>query len=70
MRIILSIDLTHKRCHRQVDINNVFLHGDLTEEVYMVQPPSFEEIASDGSTLGVQTSEGSLLFKTSTTNMV
>ena len=33
--IILSLAVMHHRSVRQLDINNVFLNGELTEDVYM-----------------------------------
>lgn len=44
VRIVLFLSLTHKWCLCQVHINNVFLHVELTEEVYVVKPPGFEQI--------------------------
>lgn len=51
VHLFLSLAITHNWQHRQVDINNAFLKGDLSEDVYMLQPLGFEKHASDGSML-------------------
>ncbi|XP_015944045.1 uncharacterized protein LOC107469175 [Arachis duranensis] len=43
IRIILTIVLFYKWQIKQLDFNNAFLNGDLTELVYMKQPPSFQQ---------------------------
>jgi hypothetical protein len=42
IRIILSIVVSRGWCLRQLDVQNVFLHGILEEDVYMKQPPCYE----------------------------
>ena len=41
IRLFISLAATHGWDLHQLDIKNVFLHGDLAEEVYMEQPPRF-----------------------------
>ncbi|KAG8478662.1 hypothetical protein CXB51_028525 [Gossypium anomalum] len=43
IRVVLALAVKFGWQLRQVDINNAFLNGDLSEEIYMVQPPSFEQ---------------------------
>ncbi|KAE8657094.1 hypothetical protein F3Y22_tig00116997pilonHSYRG00993 [Hibiscus syriacus] len=51
LNVILSIAVSNKWPLRHVDVNNAFLHGDLTEEVFMQQPPGFEQFDEDGTRL-------------------
>jgi Reverse transcriptase (RNA-dependent DNA polymerase) len=41
IRLVLSIAISHNWSIRQFDVQNVFLHGDFLEPVYMDQPPGF-----------------------------
>ena len=42
IRIVLTIALSFKWKIRQLDVHNAFLHGTLDEQVFMKQPPGFE----------------------------
>lgn len=43
IRLVVSIALSNQWCLRQLDINNAFLNGELSEVVYMRQPKGFED---------------------------
>ena len=41
IRLILSLALSNGWPLKQIDVNNAFLHGQLTEQVFMQQPAGF-----------------------------
>jgi hypothetical protein len=43
VHLVLSLTVSHGWSLRQVDVSNDFLHGFLSEDVYMQQPPGFED---------------------------
>jgi hypothetical protein len=46
IRLVLSIAAVKGWEVHQMDVTNVFLHGDILEEIYMEHPPSFIQNSS------------------------
>jgi Reverse transcriptase (RNA-dependent DNA polymerase) len=43
VRVMLSLAVSLHRSIRQLNVHNVFLHDDLKEQVFMSQPPEFND---------------------------
>ena len=43
IRCVLAMATLHKLCLHQMDVSTAFLHGELSEEVYLKQPEGFVE---------------------------
>lgn len=41
IRLVLNVTVGNEWKVRQFDVKNAFFHGELVEEVFMEQPPSF-----------------------------
>jgi hypothetical protein len=48
IQLVLSIGVSRNWSLRQLDVQNVFLHGVLEEDVYMKQPPDFHDDSHPG----------------------
>jgi hypothetical protein len=44
IRVILSLVVVKGWSMRQLDVQNAFLHGFLEEDLYMRQPPKYEDL--------------------------
>ncbi len=45
MRVVIVVAASRGWLLHQMDVKNAFLHGELQEEVYLDQPPGYEDMS-------------------------
>lgn len=62
VRVLLSLAANLDWPLQQYDVKNAFLHGDLSEEIYMSIPPGYNTFSN--TNFGVQVKQGIVWFET------
>ncbi|KAG8492704.1 hypothetical protein CXB51_010346 [Gossypium anomalum] len=70
IKTVLALAVTKRWLLRQVDVNNAFLNGELTEEIFMDQPPRFELPDLNGQKIASKADPSLFILKSSVCHLL